>query len=194
MEEKDISPPESLDLINSMIGKARKRYTDNSFYFLFWGWLVIAACAAHYVFALYEVIDQPSMAWLLMFVGAIISAVHGRNKGKRATVTHFTDKLYGWLWLSLGVAMIIIIINGEYVNFQIVPLILMLAGVGTFISGSMMRFKVLQFGAVCLWAMSIFAFRLDEIDQLPAMAAGIALGYLIPGYLMKFNYKKQHGV
>jgi hypothetical protein len=194
MQEKEISPQESLDLINNMIGRARKRYSDNSYYFLLWGWLVIAACTAHYVFAVYEVIPSPSMAWLLMFVGAIISFVHGRNQGKRSSVTHYADKLYGWLWLSLGIGMVIIIINGQFVNYQIVPLILMLAGVGTFISGSMMRFKVLQFGAVCLWTMSIFAFQLNEVEQLPAMAAGIALGYLLPGYIMKMNYKKQRGV
>ena len=31
MKEKELSPEESIDLINTMIGKARKRYTDNSF-------------------------------------------------------------------------------------------------------------------------------------------------------------------
>ena len=45
MKEKELSPEESIDLINTMIGKARKRYTDNSFYFLLWGWLVIVASA-----------------------------------------------------------------------------------------------------------------------------------------------------
>jgi len=190
MEDKELSPEESLSLINGMIGKARQRYTDNSFYFLLWGWLVIAACTAHYVFAVYEIIHEPSMAWFLMFAGAVVSMVYGRNQGKRAKVVHFTDKLYGWLWLSLGIAMLIVIINGQYMNFQIVPLMLMLAGVGTFFSGAMMKFKVLQFGAVCLWAMSIFTFQLNEIDQLPAMAAGIAVGYLLPGYIMKFNNKK----
>ncbi len=194
MEDKELSPEESLNLINSMIGKARKRYTDNSFYFLLWGWLVISAAALHYFFAVADVIEEPSMAWFIMFIGAIVSMVYGRRQEKQAAVTHYTDKLYAWLWFSLGVAMVIVIINGQLLNFQIVPLMLMLAGVGTFISGAMMRFKVLQFGAACLWAMSIFAFRLDEIDQLPAMAVGIAIGYLLPGYVMKFNYKKQRGL
>lgn len=194
MEEKDLSPEESLDLINSMIGKARKRYTDNSFYFLLWGWLVIAAAALHYYFAVAHVIDEPSMAWFIMFIGAAVSIIHGRRQERKANVTHYTDKLYAWLWLSLGIAMVIVIINGQYMNFQIIPLMLMIAGIGTFFSGAMMKFKVLQFGAVCLWAMSIFAFQLNEIDQLPAMAAGIAVGYLLPGYVMKNNYKKQRGI
>lgn len=194
MDEKELSPQESLDLINSMIGKARKRYTDNSFYFLLWGWLTIAASALHYYFAVSKLIDYPSMAWLLMIVGAIVSMVYGMRQEKRASVTHYTDKLYGWLWLSLGVAMVIVIMNGQFLNFQIVPLMLLITGVGTFFSGAMMRFKVLQFGAVCLWAMSIFAFQLDGIDQLPVMAAGITLGYLVPGYIMKSNTKKKRGL
>ncbi len=194
MEEKELSPQESLNLINDMIGKARRRFTDNSFYFLLWGWLVILASVLHYWFAVAKVIEEPSMAWFLMFVGAAVSMIHGKRQEKRSSVSHYTDKLYMWMWLSIGVAMLIVIINGQYMNFQIIPLMLMLAGIGTFVSGAMMRFKVLQFGAICLWAMSIFAFQLNEVNQLPAMAAGIALGYLLPGYIMKANYKKQVGV
>lgn len=194
MKEKELSPEESIDLINTMIGKARKRYTDNSFYFLLWGWLVIVASALHYYFATAQLMENPAMAWLIMFVGAIVSMVYGRRQERAASVTLYTDKLYAWLWLSLGIAMVIIIINGSFVNYHIVPLILLLAGVGTFVSGAMMSFKVLQFGAVCLWAMSIFAFQLNEINQLPAMAIGIAVGYLMPGYVMKFKYTKQRGI
>ena len=191
MKEKELTPEESLALINNMIGKARQRYTDNSFFYLLWGWLVILASALHYFLATQQLVDEPSMAWLLMFVGVIVSPIYGSRREKKATVTHYTDKLYAWLWLSLGIAMIIVIINGPYLNFQIAPLILMIAGVGTFVSGAMMRFKVLQFGAICLWAMAIFAFHLNEIDQMAAMAVGIALGYLVPGYVMKFNAKKR---
>jgi len=194
MEEKELSPQESLDLINSMIGKARKRYTDNSFYFLLWGWLVISASVLHYYLAVEQLVEEPSMAWFIMFVGAAVSIIHGRRQDRMSKVTHFTDKLYAWLWMSLGIAMVIVIVNAQFVNFQIIPLILMLAGVGTFVSGAMMQFKVLQFGAVCLWAMSIFAFQLDELNQLLANAGGIAIGYLLPGYIMKSNNKKQVGV
>ena len=158
MDEKELSPQESLDLINSMIGKARKRYTDNSFYFLLWGWLTIAASALHYYFAVSELIDYPSMAWLLMIVGAIVSMVYGMRQEKRASVTHYTDKLYGWLWLSLGVAMVIVIMNGQFLNFQIVPLMLLITGVGTFFSGAMMRFKVLQ-------SQRLQSFGLDGYDR-----------------------------
>lgn len=192
MEEKELSPQESLDLINSMIVKARKRYSDNSFYYLLWGWLVIAACILHYWFAVDEVVKEPSMAWLIMFIGAVISIFHGMKKDRMAKVGHYTDKLYGWLWISLGVAMIIVIVNGQELNFQIVPLMLMLAGVGTFVSGKMMGVKVLQFGAICLWSSAILAFQLSEINQLLAMAGGITIGYLMPGYIMKANYKREN--
>ncbi len=194
MDEKELSPQESLDLINSMIVKARKRYSDNSFYFLLWGWLVIIASLMHYWFVVDSVIEQPSMAWLLMFGGAIISIVYGRRQSKDATVSHYADKLYAWMWMSLGIAMVIVIINGQYLNFQMVPLILMLAGVGTFVSGAMMGFKILQFGAICLWATAIFAFQLNESNQLLANAVGVAIGYLLPGYIMKTNYKKNVGI
>jgi len=193
MEEKELSPKESLDLINSMIGKARERYTDNSFHFLLWGWLVILASVLHYWFAVEAIIEEPQMAWIIMPIGAIISTVYGIRQDKRARVTHYTDKLYGWLWMSIGVSMVIIIVNGQYLNFQIIPLILMVAGIGTFVSGSMMKVKILQLGAICLWVGSIAAFQFEELYQLPINALSIAIGYLLPGYIMKSKAKK-HGI
>lgn len=190
MEDKELSPQESLDLINSMIGKARERYTNNSFYFLLWGWLVILGSVLHYWFAKEAIIEDPQMAWAIMPVGAVISIIHGIKQDKKATVTHYTDKLYGWLWMSIGVSMVIIIVNGQYLNFQIIPLILMVAGIGTFVSGSMMKVGILRFGAICLWVGSFAAFQFQELDQLPINALAIAIGYLLPGYVMKAKNKK----
>ena len=103
------------------------------------------------------------------------------------------DKMYGWLWLSLGLAMFTIIFNGELVGWNTVPFILLFAGVGTAVSGAMMNFKPMQFGALAFWILSFIAFRQSENDQMLLMALGVALGYLLPGYIMKANSKK-HGV
>uniref|UniRef100_UPI0040479B82 hypothetical protein n=2 Tax=Roseivirga sp. TaxID=1964215 RepID=UPI0040479B82 len=193
MEEKEISPEESLKLIQSMIGKARQNYTDNSIFFLLWGWIVLIASLTHYYLAVYTSFEDPYIGWSLTLVGAVASAVIGAKKGKSQMVKNYMDKMYGWLWLSLGLAMFTIIFNGELVGWNTIPFILLFAGVGTAVSGAMMNFKPMQFGALAFWILSFIAFRQSENDQMLLMALGVALGYLLPGYIMRANSKK-HGI
>ena len=189
MDEKEMSPQESLDLIQSMIGKARKRYTDNSFFFLLWGWITLVASLTHFYLATYTDFNDPYLGWALTIPGGIISAIYGSRQEKRSNVTNYTDKLYGWLWGSLGLAMFSIIFNGELLSWQVVPFIMLLAGVGTVVSGVMMGFKPLQFGSIAFWALSFVAFRQPENYQMLMMALAVAVGYLLPGYIMKQKAK-----
>ncbi len=193
MEDKEMSPEASLDLIQTMIGKARKRYTDNSFFFLLWGWIVLTASSAHFYFVTYTDFEHPYIGWSLTIVGGVISGIVGARKGKNSVVRNYTDKMYGWLWFSLGMAMFTIIFNGEMVNWQIVPLIMLLAGVGTVVSGAMMGFVPLQLGGAAFWALAIISFRQPENYQMLLMGLGVAVGYLLPGYMMRYKLKS-HGV
>lgn len=193
MEDKELSPQESLDLIQQMIGKARKRYTDNSFYFLLWGWITIIASLFHYITATFTTFEHPYAGWSLTFVGAVVSMFRGRKDGRSAKVHNYTDKMYGWLWASLGIAMFTIVFNGESIGWSVVPFILLLAGVGTSVSGAMMNFQPLRIGAIIFWLLALAAFRVDENQQMLLMASGVAFGYLVPGYMMKSNAKK-HGI
>lgn len=193
MEEKDITPQESMALIQSMIGKARKRYSDNSFFFLLWGWIVLVASSGHFYLSTFTDFEYPFIGWSLTIVGGIISGVVSARQGKKSQVKGYTDQMYGWLWLSLGIAMFTIVFNGQLINWNTTPFILLLAGVGTAVSGAMMGFKPLQFGALVFWILAFVAFRQPENYQMLIMALGIAVGYLVPGYIMKANFNK-HGV
>jgi len=193
MEEKELTPQESMELIQSMIGKARRRYSDNSFFFLLWGWIVIIASLGHFYLSTFTDFEYPFIGWSLTIVGAIISGVVGAKRGKKSQVKNYTDEMYGWLWLSLGMAMFTIVFNGQQIGWNTVPFILLLAGVGTAVSGAMMGFKPLKIGALVFWILAFVAFRQPENYQMLIMAVGIAIGYLMPGYIMKANFRK-HGV
>lgn len=190
MEDKELSPQESLNLIQAMISKARKRYSDNGYYFLLWGWITAIASLFHFFTATYTDFEYPFAGWSLTFVGAVLSVIKSNKQKRKAQVTDYTDKLYGWLWLSLGLAMFTIIFNGDRLGWNTVPFILLLAGVGTNVSGAMMGFRPLQFGAIVFWLLSFVAFRVEENYQMLLMATGVAFGYLLPGYLLKKNYSK----
>ena len=50
--EQELTPSESLKLIETMIGQAKHSFQRNSFYFLLWGVLLIAAMGVNYDMAM----------------------------------------------------------------------------------------------------------------------------------------------
>ena len=41
MQEQEFSPQQSLNLIESMINKARNRFSENGHLYLLWGWVIL---------------------------------------------------------------------------------------------------------------------------------------------------------
>lgn len=68
--------------------------------------------------------------------------------------------------------------------------ILILAGIPTFISGAILKFRPLMYGGIAIWLFALAAhFGGDTVASLSVPAAVLA-GYLIPGYM--FRSKSRH--
>ena len=190
MSNQELSPEESLELIQTMIHKARKQFTDNSFYFLMWGWVVMLASLTHYVIAKFTTFEIPYVGWVLTIPAFIASMIYGIHQGRRENVRHYTDRLYGWLWGMLGITMFTMVFFGEKLNWEIAPLTMLLAAVGTMVSGAMLRFRPLQIGGLAFWILGVVSFYMVESTQMLLTAAAVLVGYLVPGYLMRSEAKK----
>lgn len=107
-----------------------------------------------------------------------------RHRNQKTVVTSF-DKINMWLWLSLGMSIFILIMFGSYINFKINPIILLLAATPTFVSGVILKFKPLLVGGVVFWLSAIASYLMDYPSQFLISAFAIAVGFLIPGILIK---------
>src|SRR5476651_171679 len=108
--EKEFSPQESLQLIHSMINKTKNSVADDSFYFLLWGWLVFGCCIAQYILKVYLLYPNHYIVWWLMPVGGIVSGIYGSRQSKKQKVKSFVEEAVGYVWLSLAIAFVVLII------------------------------------------------------------------------------------
>lgn len=185
MEDKEISKEESLELITEMIGQAKRNFAKGgSFYFLLWGWVVLFANLGHYLLA-YFGYQHPYIVWMAIIPAGIASMVYGARVDRRVKVKSHLDRMYGYIWLGVFICVLIIIYFMKDLNFNVNAVILSFAGLGTFLSGLMLRFSPLVLGGIALWISSIVAFHFSTSDQYLVGAVGILAGYLIPGYLLK---------
>jgi len=184
-QEKEFTSAESLEIITKMINKAKGNVKQGSFYFLFWGWLVVIASLGQFYLDRFTDFEHPYMVWLIAIPGWIISMIYGYKQSNKKTVKTYSDNLVMWVWLGFVFSILIIIFGGSYINFQITALILLFSGFATFISGLIIRFKPLIIGGSSFWIFTPIALYLGVHYAPLVMAVAIIVGYLIPGYLLK---------
>ena len=193
-DEKILNPEESLRVIRETIDLAKNTIRENGFHFLLWGWLVVLACVADYY--LDVVLQNPKhfMAWISMTVIGVPAAIiyEWRRDRKYPTSSNTVREWYGKVWMAFGVSLFIVIALTVRAQVSPVPYILVLVGFATFVSGSLLRFTPLIFGAVAMWAGALACLLLNYQEQLLAQAVATVVGYLIPGYLLNAQARNKH--
>ncbi|MEZ5084593.1 MAG: hypothetical protein R2750_14305 [Bacteroidales bacterium] len=186
--ETNLTQQQSLKIIQEMIATSKNNLKDNSFFFLLWGWLVLIASLSH--FALLQIGWQYAyLPWpLLMFSGGIISVIAGYRLGKKAQVISHVDKMIIYLWWGFLVVMLIILFMAGFnkIDWNLThPIIITLYGLGTFVSGGVLKFKPLIIGGIVSWVIAVIAFFTEPEYVLLLISLSIIIAYLIPGYLLK---------
>ncbi|MBA3970822.1 MAG: hypothetical protein H0X46_01515 [Bacteroidetes bacterium] len=188
-EEKQLTQEESLRIIHEMIAAAKNDVKADAFIFLLWGWLVFIASIAQFILIKMNM-EWNSAPWLLMPVGGVITIVYSIRKGKQdKTKTNVTESLK-YTWIAFTAALFIIMFFNRMEVLQVLPCIMVLYGMGLFLSGGALKFKPLIYGGIFCWLCAIAGFEVQNLYQLLILAVAVLGGYIIPGYLLKMNNKK----
>ena len=183
--ERSLSPQESLDLIAEAIAKTKDNIRENSFGFLLWGWLIAIASFAYFILHQYTTFQYYFLPFpILAAIGIFGTAFFFRKKNSESTlsnITYFINKM----WIVLGICFIMVVfINVTQGNMPF-TYTLIIAGIGTLVSGWVMRFRPLIIGGILLLISAVSSIYV--VDEYKPLLHGIAIiiGYLIPGYLLK---------
>jgi hypothetical protein len=191
--ETELSPQESLQLIRSMINKTKDSVADDSFYFLLWGWLVFFCCISSYILKVYFNYQQYYYVFMTMPLGGVISAIYGARQSRKQKVKSFVDEALDYVWIALGLAFIaLIFIDANSNRWQSAfTYYILLYAIGTFISGSLLRFRPLVVGGLINFVLAAVSARLSYDYQLLMGGLAILISYIIPGHLLRIRYQKQ---
>lgn len=188
--EKDFSPEESLQLIQSMITKTKDAVAVDSFYLLFWGWLVFVCCVVEYILMVYFKYPYHSFVWFTMPLGGIVSAVYSTRQARKRTSTTYIEEALGFLWIAIGIAffvMVFINVISDAWKTAFTYYILMYA-IGTFVSGKLIRFQPLVIGGILNFILAAVSIKFNFANQLLIGAVAILTSYIIPGHLLRIRH------
>lgn len=182
--EKQLTQKESLEIIHAMVLQSRQRVGENGVFYLLWGYAVFIAALAHYIL-LQSGYENPWISWILMPIAGVLSGIIGYRKGKNAKVYTHVDTAMAYLWGAFTVVLITVLTFSGHIGFTgSYPVVILLYGLGTFVSGGILRFKPLIIGGIICWISGIVAILSSFDMQLLIMAGAILCGYIVPGHLL----------
>jgi hypothetical protein len=212
MDDRPISERESLDLITSMINKAKNSYHDTGLSAMMWGAVVAFCSLARFCEIVFE-FKLPFDIYLLTLAAIIPQIFITIREKKRRSVKSYDDEYMDYIWLGFGVSIMLLIfvlnmmaaswqpvaeeyfrVSGQESPFQLYeyvgPLFLILYGIPTFVTGTACKFKPMLWGGLICWACCIIAtFTQARIDLL-LVAFSALVAWFIPGIIMMKDYKK----
>lgn len=182
--QKGMSGEESFEVINRMINSARSEIQGESFYYLFWGWLVFIASLTHYL--LLETGSQYGpFAWILMAVGGIYTAIKSARDNKKRKVKTYIEQFMKYTVIAFLIALTLSLVMMGKLQINCYPVVMIVYGMFLFISGGALQHRPLIFGGLLNFVLAGFAFYTDFSTQLLILAAAVLGGYIIPGYMLK---------
>lgn len=181
-----MTPAESLKLIEDMIGQAKRSFQRQSYYFLLWGVLLIAAMIVNYALAM-RGSAVGGYAWPVVGVlGGVLSFMHGAREDKRRQVSTAMDRVIAWLWMAFLATLLIQIIAGAVKGGNVpVGAIIALTGLPTFVTGQLMRFTPLIVGGALFWVLGAVSYFVPDQWAPLLYIAAMLFGYIVPGLLLK---------
>lgn len=191
--DKEFSPAQSLQLIQSMIETTKHAIKDSSHFFLLWGWAVMLGCILQYI--LMVVVEYPHhyLAWLITPVALLIHLVLVIRQARHEKVKTFVGEANAYLWISIGFSFMVLAFIFARIGWQYCfPFYILFYGLGTFVSGSLIRFRPLVVGGICCFFFAAIAAYIPYHLQMLLAAFAILVSYIIPGYLLRIHYRKHN--
>ena len=193
-KEQQMTEAESLQLITSMINKAKNRFNETGILYILWGWLIFICCIIQFI-ALYFFDNQNAYyIWYVTWLAPIFQIFYQRKKMKNSKASTYTDEIMRFVWLVFIICLtsLIFILIHLKAFAGISPAVLTMYAMPTILSGVILKFRPLLAGGIFCWLLAISsAFVIYEF-QLLLIAVAVAAAWIVPGYLLKQKLKKQH--
>ncbi len=127
------------------------------------------------------------MVWWLMPLGLILSVVISIKRKREKKAETYIDESMGFLWMGMGISFFVLsmILHKTGWDKTVFPFFILLYGLGTFISGCLLRFRPFIIGGISAWAIAIVSVYTPYDYQILSGSAAIMVSYIIPAYMLR---------
>lgn len=199
-EDKPLSEQESLQLITTMINKAKHDFVETGISALMWG-SIVSVCAFIQFASFYYNIPWANAAWLLTFFAVIPQLIISFKEKRKKKFATYHDDAMGGIWIAFGITMFLLSFYFSSLKVPIAQLhsdtlYLIIYGIPTFATGFARRFTPMLIGGIACWVFAIVSSYINYPYTMLLIAGAALLAWFIPGLILQRRYlkakKQQH--
>jgi hypothetical protein len=193
-ESLGFSHEEGLKTIYAMITSTKSTIGDNYLYYLLWGYLVGLSCLSEFILIRFVHYGRHYMVWpVLMGLGMVGSGIITLRRQKASTYRSFIGNIMGYIWGGWLVSFLLIMYFSTQLQNHtlILPLTMVMYGMGIFISGGVINYRPLIIGGIISWIAALASYFQPYNIQLLLMTVTVIVSYIIPGHMLRHDSKKQ---
>ncbi|MCJ7583118.1 MAG: hypothetical protein MUP98_21580 [Candidatus Aminicenantes bacterium] len=194
MNQTQIS--EDIQLIRDMIEKTKEKTAESWKFFSIWGILIIAGIIGNYTLVYFKKFNAIWINWLVfMLVGVFISIFYISKKEKTSGATTYAQIAIGHLSFACGIAFMLagfVFPMLKLYSYEEIPIFIsMIVGILLFVIGGIYEWNLLKWSALLWWLGSVGMIFIHWHYRALACVPLIILGYLVPGFILRSQYKKE---
>lgn len=188
---------EDIQLIRNMIEKTKAKAAESWRFFSVWGILIIAAIIGNYTLTYFEKFDAIWINWIVfMVVGVLVSIFYIGKKEKTSGATTYAQNAIAYLSFACGIGFMltgfIFPMLKLYTYAEIPVIISVIVGILLFVIGGIYEWNLLKWSGLLWWLGSVGMIFIPLNYRTLACVPLIILGYLVPGFILRSQYKKEN--
>jgi hypothetical protein len=174
MKESSLTGEQSLEVIQSMILKAKNQFGENGQLYLLWGWVVLFCSLGYFVLDTVFHYPRPYLIWMTTWLAVGYMFFYLQKEKKRRKVKTYTEELLGFVWIAFVVLMILgAVIVRRIPDFICTTTSLCFSFTGIpYISFRLdIKIQALIYGGIFCWVLafssSFYRFSLSSVNGFP---------------------------
>jgi hypothetical protein len=135
--------------------------------------------------------ERHYLAWLVIPVAFVLHMYFMIRDKRKEQVQTFISEAISYLWMAIGIAFFASSVLFTRIGWQYsYPIMIMLYGIGTFVTGGIIKFKPLKIGGIACGLLMILCAFVGYQTQILVTAAALLFSYIIPGHMLNNHYHK----
>ena len=193
MENQNLTPEKSFEIINQVINEAKTRFEENGFIYAFWGLLGTVAALGQFILLKNGYYNINYYPYFVMPLGAIYTGYYyyKKERSRQNQISRMVS--FSWAAVVLNIFIIGFLLVG-ILKQNTIPIILILVGIGTIVSAGAIKNKLTLYSGVVINLAGLACFGLKWIYQPLLLGIVFAVAILIPGIILMVQRKRRQNV
>ncbi len=185
-----------IQLIRDMIEKTKEKAVESWKFFSLWGILIIAGIIGNYALVYFKKFNAIWINWIVfMLIGVFFSVFYIGKKERTSGTRTYAEIAIGHLSFACGIAFMlagfVFPILKVYTYAEIPVIISMIVGILLLVIGGIYEWNLLKWSALLWWLGSVGMIFIHWHYRALVCIPLIILGYLVPGFILRSQYRKE---